>query len=148
MTTAGIIMWGVVLLVGLPSAWRNATALALVASWAIAQWWWLVTGDNIPLAVYFLCDTAVMAVILAKPARAWSDGVVLTIFLPMWVLYVAPLTDHDRWWLLWGLAIAQFMAVGCQGARGLLAAAKGRNDNEAPPGALRFAWGRHVSPSG
>ncbi len=77
MTTSEIITFAVVLLVGMPSAFRvwirgglrvsilNATALGLIASFLIVQaTWWTVHAA--PLELFILCDFIVITVIFLK----------------------------------------------------------------------------------
>src|SRR5687767_2352409 len=115
MTAPEIIFACVVVLVGLPSAWRNVTAAALVASWAAGQAVWLFSGDSLPLRFYMMADLAVLAVIFCKPTpyspyrgfghqlclmwleRSLWDRVVITIFGLMWLTYSLPISDYYRW---------------------------------------------------
>lgn len=133
MTLPELVMMGVVAFVGLPSAWRNPTAAALVASWAFGYVVYLATGNGLALKFYFMADIAVIAVIyICKPearslrpyASAWRrfvaillerspwDRIVLGIFPLAWLAYVANIGDYYRYWVLWVLAAAQFLAAG------------------------------------
>lgn len=112
MSTPALIMWAVVFAVGVPSAWRNPTAAALVlakiAGWAIYK----ITGDNLPVEYYLFPDIFVIAVIMAKYERSVPDRIVLLIFPIMWCLYLAPLHPFYVWWSLYYLVLAQFFAAG------------------------------------
>ena len=66
MSTPHIIMWAIVVCVGLPSAYRNPTALALSLSWLMGELTWMATGNSLPLSVYICADITVIAVICAK----------------------------------------------------------------------------------
>lgn len=145
---------------GMASAPWNATSAALTASWAIGQGIWLATGDNLPLTVYVMCDIAVLAVIFLKPAahvrfpyrdrfdqakallleKSLSDRVVMLIFPVMWALYIAPVSDFTRWYFLWGLAIAQFLAAGAATAAGLKSFRGQRGKFPPPPWVFRMGW--------
>lgn len=131
MSWPAIVMWLVIACVGVPSAWRNSSALALLLSWLMGETAWLMTGDSLPLSVYFMADVAVIAIIYAKAIRhagvkTYYDtrrqlaGLVsdLTVFdrwivaiflLGAWPLYLLDLDPRSKWFLLWGLTIAQFL---------------------------------------
>jgi len=106
-----IFLWVVVFAVGVPSAWRNPTAGALVlckiAGWVIYK----LTGNNLPTEYYPYVDAFVIAIIFCKPgdSRSPSDKAVLLIFALMWVAYVVPVDAYYRWWSLWGLVILKFL---------------------------------------
>jgi hypothetical protein len=132
MSIHALLLWGIVFAVGIPSAWRNPTAAALVickiAGWAIYR----ITGDSLPVEYYLYPDLFVLAVIYAKHEHAcyypyrgfWhqlacvllerspADRVVVLIFPVMWTLYVAPIDPYYVWWSLYYLVIAQFLAAG------------------------------------
>jgi hypothetical protein len=127
-------MWLIVALVGLPSAWRNPTAAALVLSWSASEVWFLLTGDNLRLQFYVFPDSVVLAIILAKPEynpcefyrgtlhqlacvvteRTPPDRIVMAIFPVMWMVYVSDLDAYHKWWLLYLLVVAQFAAAGLE----------------------------------
>lgn len=132
MTIPELIMWTVVLGIGIPAALRNWTALALCGAWLFAEIMWRLTGDNLPINLYFFADFAVLLVIFIKPEvrdlspyrsfsdqmkalwleRSLSDGIIASIFPLMWIVYVADIGDFYRWWVLWGLVQLQFFAAG------------------------------------
>lgn len=131
MSLPAIIMWVVVLAIGIPSAWTNPTAAALVICWIFGEAIYVLTGDSLPVEYYAYPDIFVLAVILAKPEHcrheargAWqwlkcillerspADRVVMLIFPVMWIAYVSDMGARDKWFLLWGLTIAQFLAAG------------------------------------
>lgn len=134
MTLPHGIMWLVIVLVGIPSAWRNPTSAALVLCWIAGETVFVLTGDSLPVQFYIFPDLFVIAVIYAKPdyrpcpeyrgtlhqlkclitERSPADRAVLAVFLLMWALYVSTLHDYYRWWLLWGLAIAQLLIAGIE----------------------------------
>lgn len=124
-----IIIWTIVFVVGVPSAWRNPTAAALVISWIFGELAYIFTGDNLPINFYLYPDIFTLAVIMAKPEacnlrpyqstlhqlkcllleRSPSDRMVMLIFPLMWTIYVSGLHPYYVWWLLWSLVILQFL---------------------------------------
>lgn len=134
MTTPELVIWATVLAVGIPSAWRNPTAAALVMAWFAGQAIYLITGNNLPVEYYIFPDVVVLAVIMAKrewcnlrPYRStWhqlscvllerspADRFVMVIFGVMWLAYIARIDDYTKWWLLYYLVVAQFFAAGTE----------------------------------
>lgn len=130
MTTPEVILWAIVLAVGVPSAWWNPTAGALVLCWILGEAIYTITGDNLPILYYLLGDAVVLMVIFAKAEHHWpltslrfrlgailrdaacKDRLVLLIFPVMWALYAVPLHAFYKWWALYVLVIAQFAAAG------------------------------------
>lgn len=129
MSNPALLMWAIVMGIGVPSALRNPTAAALVLA-KIAGWgWYQITGDNLPVQFYALPDIFCLAVIMAKQEwcnqqpyrgtihqlqcflleRSPADRAVMLTFLAMWAVYVAPIHDYYRWWLLYGGVILQFL---------------------------------------
>jgi hypothetical protein len=113
--------------------WRNPTAAALVLSWAFGFLIYLKTGNGLALKFYFMADIAVIAAIYIckheernlRPYRnAWHqlqcfllerslwDRIVLCIFPLAWIAYIANIDAYYRYWTLWVLAVAQFLAAG------------------------------------
>lgn len=66
MTLAQLIMAGAVFLLGIPAAFRNPTAFALVAAYFVVQGLWMTTGAALPWFVLFAIDLACLAVIYLK----------------------------------------------------------------------------------
>lgn len=134
MTLPELILWGVVLVVGVPSAWRNPTAAALVLCFIAAKAIYLITGDSLAVEYYLFPDIMVIAVIMSKlehcnlaPYRSTlhqlsclllerspADRVVLLIFPICWAIYVADISAFSKWYALWGLSLAQFLAAGVE----------------------------------
>lgn len=122
-------MWAVVAAVGMPSAWRNPTAAALVIAWLTAEIFYIVTGNSQPVGFYIYPDIFVIGVIFCKPdcrslaldggdwhqlkclwlERSFSDRCVLLVFPLMWAAYVAPIHPFYQWQALWALCILQFL---------------------------------------
>lgn len=127
-------MWAVALLIGIPSAWRNPTSAALVIGWAVSEGIYLITGDGLAIEFYPFLDVFVLAVILAKvehcnlrPYRSiWhclacvllerspADRFIMLTYLLVWPLYVVPIDPFYQYWGLWIIAVAQFLAAGCE----------------------------------
>ena len=131
-------MWAVVLGIGLPAAFRNPVAAALVMQWTLAQGTWLVTGNNMPLWLYLPTDLAVLAIFALKPHRMFGDWVAALIFPPMWVMYFA--SDWQRWWALWFMVILQFVSAAVGAVEEYkLARTKAVSFGLKPPGWFRVA---------
>lgn len=136
------LLLAVVLLVGVPAATRNATAVGLVASYFAAQGLWYFTGLVFSPKLSLLIDLSVIAVIYCKrpaydcwPYRDWRlqlcaiwlersywDRIVLAAFPPMWAVYFLPLSASTAFWSLYWLAIAQFIAAGGEVVQSYLSA--------------------------
>jgi hypothetical protein len=134
MLSPGQILCAVVLLIGVPSAWRNPTAAALVGAWAVTKAIYLMTGNGLATEFYVFPDIAVIAIIFCKPEyrpspdyvsiwhqlkcivteRSPADRIVMLIYPIEWMLYVSTLNDYYVWWSLWGLSIVQFLAAGSE----------------------------------
>lgn len=154
----------VVFCVGVPSMWRNPTAIALVAAWALGQAAWWLTGENLPLRLYVITDLMVVAVIFCKPdamdcwpydglrsqlvallkERCAGDRVVVTIFPLMWLTYALQMDDYYRYWILWWLAIVQFLAAGWEAFSITLRRRRKASATETPPGAFRLGLAGNV----
>jgi hypothetical protein len=161
MSTPHLIMWAVVFAVAL-LARRNATAIALIASWMIGETAWLITGNNLPLSAYFMADLAVISVIYAKMIRrvgakqystlwlqckcmfldlAICDRWIVAIFLlGAWPLYVANIHPYYQWWALWALTISQFLLAGAEAAFQLHREYREQAEEEPPGLALAGAF--------
>lgn len=136
-------MMMLVVVVGLPSAWRNPTALALVLSWAFGYVIYLATGDAPELKYYVMADIAVLVIIICKPLQfhgpyenwrhqlqcfflersIWDRAVVL-IFPLVWVFYVVNISEFARYWALYGLYGAQLLASSGEALQSWLVARK------------------------
>lgn len=147
-----IIMYAVVAGVGLPAAIYNRTAFALVATWLLGFVAYKLTGDNLPLLLYFALDYVVLLAIFTKPEtrdlspyrtfadqvralwqeRCPSDVIIAAIFFLMWTIYIVDIGDFYRWWALWGLVQLQFFAAGWGAYRFWKAARRNVNDRESP----------------
>jgi hypothetical protein len=125
------LMWAIVLVVGVPSAWRNPTAGALVLCWVFSEGLWALTGNGLAVAYYAYPDAFVIAVIFAKPEwcnlgwdRGWllelkcillerspCDRIILLSYPVVWTLYVVGIAPYYQWWSLYWIAVAQFVVA-------------------------------------
>jgi hypothetical protein len=155
-------MWAIVAGIGIPAALRNRTALALCGSWLLAVLVWQITGENLPLPLYFILDYFVLLVIFTKPEvrdcspyrtfgdQMWaplrelcpSDILIACIFPVMWVVYVVDIGDFYRWWVLWGLVQLQFYAAGWE-AFSLWRAERRKEPDTEPPSLLKLGLAGH-----
>lgn len=130
MSLPAIVILAVVLLVGVPSAIRfrprerprftiqNPTAAALVISWLSSEWYWMQTGDNMPLNIYFVADLFVMVILClkawARRATVW-DVLIMGIFPMAWLYYFdQEIGAYHKWYALYFLTLAQFLAAGAE----------------------------------
>lgn len=124
-------MYMVVAGLGIPAAFRNVTASALVIAWLVGEFIVLLTETSLPLSFYFMADIAVISVIYAKATKRagnktyptiwkqlycfvtdltpWDRWVVAIFALGMWPLYLLAIDPWWKWMGLWGLAILQFL---------------------------------------
>lgn len=130
MTLPEAVICLVVFVVGVPATFWNPTAGALVICWILGEAIYLTTGDNLPIAYYVIGDLFVLVVIFAKAEHRFPltgyghqlgkilrdavcmDRAVLAIIGVMWVLYAVPLHPYYKWWALYYLLLAQFLAAG------------------------------------
>lgn len=133
-----------VLLIGMPSALlvqvvprvririRNATALAMVATWLFGQLVWALTNEWLPVRAMILSDMIVIAAVFAKHdwqdcspyrnmgqqfAALWCerspwDRAIIGLFVPAWLLYAPILPPTPQFWALWGIGLAQLALAG------------------------------------
>ncbi len=125
MSDTQLSLWVVAIAVGLFSAWRNPTALALLLAFAASE-------RGLPTEFYIYPDVITIAVIFCKPdyrpcpdystvwhqllciltERSPSDRIVLLTMPAAWYLYVTAIDPYYQWWGLYWLAMAQFAAAG------------------------------------
>lgn len=136
MSWQALVMWGVVAVIGLPAATRNATALALAVAWLVPEILYQYTGNNLPLRIYFMADVAVITCVYAKAIvrsgtrtypiisthfrsfifdlTIWDRWIVAIFLAGAWPLYILAIDPWWKWMILWGLCIAQFCLAGCE----------------------------------
>lgn len=160
MSLPAIVMWAVVALIGIPSAWKNPTAAALVISWIVGEVVFLATGNNLPVELYLYPDIFVIAVIFCK--REWqacddygstwhqflcltierspADRCVLFFFPIMWAVYVAPIDAYSQWWILWSAVILQFLFASAESLEMFWRARREQITPSSSDNVSRFAW--------
>lgn len=141
-------MYLVVAGLGIPAAFRNVTALAMVIAWLSVELVYQITGDSLPLQYSFMADIAVVAVIYAKTngRNEYAAGrnqirrlltdlticdrlIVGIYFALVWPAYVLQFDPYMKWMLLWALAIAQFVLAGGEALATTIARRKARTEN-------------------
>lgn len=161
-------MYSVVAGVGIPAAFRffplairNATALALVVAWLVAEVIVYKTGNSLPVGFYFKADLAVIAAIYAKTiircgVKSYSpigfhlrclvtdltlcDRWIVAIFLlGAWPLYVLNLDPYYKWQCLLWLAIIQFLLAGAEAIQSFRHDVKVRAKSDPPGNGLALA---------
>lgn len=127
-------MYAVVAGVGIPAAFRNSTALAMVIAWLSVELVYQLTGDSLPLRFSFMADIAVIVVIYAKMIRRcgaklysslgeqlrclvtdltpWDRWIVAIFLLGAWPAYALSFDPWWKWHLLWLATISQFLLAG------------------------------------
>ena len=157
MSLAQLTLLAVVLTVGVPSAWKNPTAGALVLCWVFSETLYLLTGDGMAVQFYAYPDVLVIAVIFAK--REWCnldsngwltelkcvllerspcDRLILLSYPVVWWLYVAPIAHYYQYWALWTISIAQFFAAGFEAFQKVMRARSAREKIDPPDNILLF----------
>lgn len=89
--------------------WRPGS-FVLALSWGIAQVHYVLTGDSVPLELYWLLDMATIAALLVWHSSR-LDWLILAIFPAQWWTYDA-LGGVEQWWTLWALSSVQFILAG------------------------------------
>lgn len=110
---------------------RNATALAMVATWFACRLIYEATGEGMPLQGMVLSDCVVIAAMFCKDdlrytayetvqkqlAAMWHertpwDKAILALFPAVWIFY-APVTDgRSQYWTLYGIGLVQLALAG------------------------------------
>lgn len=169
MSTPAAIFFLCVLVVGLPASLRvhgfsvrvrNATALAIVATWLFGQLIYALTGEWLPLQAMVLQDMVVVATMFAKQdwqdcspyptlrrqivcfwlERSPWDRAILALFAPAWLLYAPILDPLTQFWTLWSIGLAQLMLAGAEAFHlwQKTKANSSRADAQGPPPRLDF----------
>lgn len=68
----------------------------------------------------------------------------MSVFPIMWILYVSPVDAYYRWWGLWWLSIAQYIAVGCDSLGRWRAERRAEREAKTPPQMMRLGLAVHV----
>ena len=154
-------MWLVVAVVGLPSAWRNPTAAALVLSYVFAEALYFFTGNGLATQYFTFPDIFCLTVIACKPAyypreyqgiweqikcgflgRSPADRFIMCSFPFGWYLYVCDWNPYYVYWGLYWLAIAQFLAAGAEGFATHINRRKAAASDQLSEDVFRFSWVR------
>lgn len=140
MSWQAIVMYGVVVGIGIPAAFRNVTALAMVIAWLTVELVYQITGDSLPLRYSFAADIAVICAIYAKAIKragtktyssqmeqlrcmvtdlTLADRWIVAIFIfGTWPMYILQLDPWWQWMSLWALTIGQFLLAGSEAIAG------------------------------
>lgn len=89
--------------------WRPS-AVALVAAWGLGQLAFVVTGNELPLELYWITDPAVMY-ITWRWLGSKLDYAILAGFPVCWWAYIYQ-TGADQWWTLWFITCLQLFLAG------------------------------------
>lgn len=121
---------------------RNPTAAALVVSWLACEAIYRSGGNPTDYALFF--DAAVITAILCKHRRSPADRAVILLFPIAWFFYIAEVSDLHRYWVLYGIQLAQFLTAGADSlVRFYRSRAVSDTPGNPPFGAsYRLAWGR------
>lgn len=154
-------MLAVVAVVGIPSAWRNPTAAALVLCWIVSQSIYIFTGNGLAVEYYTYPDAFVVAVIFTKAEycnldpqsmleeikcilleRSPADRFILCTYPVCWYFYVAEIPPFYTYWALWLLAVAQFLAAGFESLSKSIRRASSVSETSGPSDDVfrRLAW--------
>lgn len=161
MSWQAVTMYAAVAGLGIPAAFRNATAAALVFAWLAGETLWLATGNSLPLSFFFMADIAVISIIYAKTIKRvgaktyptlarqlqcliidltvcdrWIVGLFL---LGAWPAYVLAINPFAKWHTLWAISIIQFCLAGAEAAQSYVAHLRTRVAPD-PPDSSGLAW--------
>jgi hypothetical protein len=89
--------------------WRRGS-LALAGAWAIGQAYWAITGNSIPIGLYWPLDLVVIAAFLHWRTSK-LDWLIIALFPLEWAIYFAE-TGAGQWWALWALTCIQLALAG------------------------------------
>lgn len=168
----------VVLLVGIPAAFRNPTAFGLVIAWALVTGMWYLGGRALLVDpewssfIRLVIDIAVVALIYCKPPtydcypyrniwrqlcalwfeRSVWDRIVIAAFVIMWASYFLPLEPYEAWWLQFMLSVGQFLAAGGESLETYRIDRAANADEAAaqdtPSSSVQYAWAGGYRESG
>jgi len=129
MSNAQTVLWVIAVAVGLFSAWRNPTALALLLAFAASE-------AGLPIELYTFPDILTGALIFMKPRyrpcpdywdlstwemlkcllgeRTPADRIILLTLPVAWYFYIADIHPYYQYWWLYWIAVVQFAAAGLE----------------------------------
>jgi len=93
----------------LAGPWRWGS-VALAASWCVGQSVYVLTGNELPIGVYWITDPIVMF-ILWRWAGSKLDYAILALFPACWWAYLNE-TGAEQWWTLWVISSLQLFLAG------------------------------------
>jgi hypothetical protein len=162
MTGPELLFAAVVVIAGVPAARYNATAAGLVISYVFVQSAYAISGVVWPIHLFVFIDLAVLTIIYCKPPaydcwpyrnmghqlrsmwfeRSIWDRIVIAAFPLCWAAYSLPLSDFSRWWALYFLSLAQFIAAGGEAFHVYRTCrpAKAAKPPDTPSSGFEFAW--------
>lgn len=148
---------------GGPRAPWNATWAALGLAYFITQGWYLLeksSGRELSVGDLWMIDVLTVALVFCKAiarcpdqeyrtarqhlrcmvaAFTVPDRAVVAIFPLMWLVYVLRIDDFSRWWVLYGLAMAQFLVAGGEALNEWRKARVPADEPDTPSSGLMFA---------
>lgn len=89
--------------------WRRGS-IALAGQWMAGQAFWTATGNNLPIALYWVTDPLVIYA-LWRWHGSRLDGAIMALFPVAWGAYLTT-TGASQWWLLWQIACLQMFLAG------------------------------------
>ena len=89
--------------------WRRGS-LALTAAWGLGQIVYVVTGNNLPISLYWIIDPIVFCTVL-RYYGSKLDAAILATFPLMWWTYFRE-AEIEQWWTLWVISSLQFFLAG------------------------------------
>jgi hypothetical protein len=134
----------------------------LAFAYFATQGWYLIAGFGFDAGEMFMIDIFTIALVFCKAtarcpdvefrtashhlrcmiaALTPCDRIVLGIFPLVWIVYVLTISDFARWWLLYALSMAQFVATGAE-AYTEWRKAKASSEPDIPSSGLMFAVAR------
>lgn len=112
MAWQNLVIFSVIMLWLYPTAVRSNVALTVMATWAINETWWLITGDNMPIEIFVLTDCIAICVLIGY--RETLPRVIIGLYVVEWPVYAMKGHIHDyyHWMALWALTLTQMVLAG------------------------------------
>lgn len=82
----------------------------LIAAWVLQQYYFIHTGNEMPLPLFLSCDALIIAYLL-RARTDWTDDAILSIYLPMIISYFLAEDETFHWWFLWVGTLCQMILV-------------------------------------
>ncbi|MEP0179349.1 MAG: hypothetical protein ABJC83_23290 [Roseobacter sp.] len=106
----GWLFAAVLLLWAAPALFWRRSARGLVAAWVVAEFYFRISGNQVPVQLYLFLDCAIITFVLLG-RKLPTDWAILAIFPVMWTLYFTE-TGAVQWWALYWLALTQLFLAG------------------------------------